>query len=142
MPQVRKSILVPHPASLMFSLVDQVEDYPSFLPWCGNTQLHRRDAEWTVATIGIDYLGLRSSFTTENHKEADVINMALKEGPFKRLNGSWRFHALTEDACKVEFELDYEFSNSVLEKLVGPVFNKIATTFVDAFVKEADRRHG
>ncbi|MGQ5524680.1 type II toxin-antitoxin system RatA family toxin [Chitinimonas sp. PSY-7] len=142
MPQVRKSVLVPHPASFMFALVDQVEDYPSFLPWCGSTQLHQRDPEWTVATIGIDYLGLSSSFTTENRKDGMVIQMALKQGPFKQLKGAWRFHALMEDACKVEFELDYEFSNAALEKLVGPVFNKIASTFVDAFVKEADRRHG
>lgn len=142
MHQVRKSVLVPHPAALMFDLVDKVEDYPSFLPWCGDTKLHLRDAEWTVATIGIDYLGLRSAFTTENRKDGMVISMELKDGPFRSLSGAWRFHALLEDACKVEFELDYEFSSGTLEKLVGPVFSKIAGTFVDAFVKEADRRHG
>lgn len=142
MPQVRKSVLVPHPAALMFDLVDKVEDYPRFLPWCGDTKLHLRDTEWTVATIGIDYLGLRSSFTTENRKDGSVISMELKDGPFKSLSGAWRFVALMEDACKVEFELDYEFSSGTLEKLVGPVFSKIAGTFVDAFVKEADRRHG
>ncbi|GLR13024.1 ubiquinone-binding protein [Chitinimonas prasina] len=126
----------------MFDLIDRVEDYPQFLPWCGQTQIHLRDHDWTVATIGIDYLGLKSAFTTENRKQADLISMELKDGPFRALTGAWRFHALADDACKIEFELDYEFSSRTLESLVGPVFSKIAGTFVDAFVKEADRRHG
>jgi ribosome-associated toxin RatA of RatAB toxin-antitoxin module len=142
MPQVRKSVLVTHPASLMFELVDRVEDYPRFLPWCGDTEVHLRDADWTIATVGIDYLGLKSGFTTENRKQDGVITMELKDGPFRSLTGAWRFVALAEDACKVEFELDYEFSSKALEAVVGPVFNKIAGTFIDAFVREADRRHG
>lgn len=129
-------------AERMFDLVDTVEDYPRFLPWCGDTQVHQRDTEWTIASIGIDYLGLRSGFTTENRKEAGVIQMKLKDGPFQSLAGAWRFTPLAEDACKVEFELDYEFASKTLETMIGPVFNKIAGTFVDAFVKEAERRHG
>ncbi|HEY9103699.1 type II toxin-antitoxin system RatA family toxin [Chitinimonas sp.] len=142
MPQVRKSVLVPYPASLMFALIDEVEVYPRFLPWCGETEVHLRDSDWTVATVGIDYLGLKSSFTTENRKQPGLITMELKDGPFRSLTGAWRFLALTEEACKVEFELDYEFASRTLEALVGPVFSKIAGTFVDAFVKEAERRHG
>lgn len=142
MPQVRKSVLVLFPASLMFELVDRVEDYPRFLPWCGHAEVHLRDDDWTVATVGIDYLGLRSGFTTENRKQPGLISMELKDGPFRNLSGAWRFTPLSEDACKVEFELDYEFSNRALEGLIGPVFSKIAGTFVDAFVKEAERRHG
>ncbi len=142
MPQVRKSVLVTHPASLMFELVDRVEDYPRFLPWCGDTEVHLRDEDWTIASVGIDYLGLKSGFTTENRKQDGLITMELKDGPFRNLNGAWRFVVLAEDACKVEFELDYEFSSKALEALVGPVFSKIAGTFVDAFVREADRRHG
>ncbi|QDQ25035.1 type II toxin-antitoxin system RatA family toxin [Chitinimonas arctica] len=140
MPQVRKSVLVPYPAALMFELVDRVEDYPRFLPWCGETRIHLRDHDWTIATIGIDYLGLKSSFTTENRKQPGLITLELKDGPFRNLTGAWRFTVLAEDACKVEFELDYEFSSRALEGLVGPVFGKIAGTFVDAFVKEAERR--
>lgn len=142
MPQVRKSVLVTHSATMMFDLVDRVEDYPRFLPWCGDTEVHVRDEDWTVASIGIDYLGLKSGFTTENRKQPGLITMELKDGPFRSLTGAWRFTALMEDACKVEFELDYEFSSKTLETLIGPVFNKIAGTFVDAFVKEAERRHG
>lgn len=142
MPQVRKSVLVSHPAALMFELIDNVEDYPRFLPWCGESNIHLRDAEWTIASIGIDYLGLKSAFTTENRKQDGLITMELKDGPFRNLNGAWRFTALSADACKVEFELDYEFANRALEALIGPVFSKITGTFVDAFVKEAERRHG
>ncbi|WP_460536700.1 type II toxin-antitoxin system RatA family toxin [Chitinimonas naiadis] len=142
MPQVRKSVLVPYPAASMFTLIDGVEDYPRFLPWCGDTEIHLRDEDWTIATVGIDYLGLKSSFTTENRKQPDLITMELKDGPFKSLTGAWRFVVLAEDACKVEFELDYEFASRTLEGLVGPVFSKIAGTFVDAFVKEAGRRYG
>ncbi|MBV8465049.1 MAG: type II toxin-antitoxin system RatA family toxin [Burkholderiales bacterium] len=127
---------------MMFELVDRVEDYPRFLPWCGDTEVHLRDADWTIASVGIDYLGLKSGFTTENRKQDGVITMELKDGPFRNLNGAWRFTALADDACKVEFELDYEFSSKALEAVIGPVFSKIASTFVDAFVREADRRHG
>jgi ribosome-associated toxin RatA of RatAB toxin-antitoxin module len=142
MPQVHKSVLVTHPASLMFDLVDRVEDYPRFLPWCGDTEVHLRDHEWTIASIGIDYLGLKSGFTTENRKQAGVISMELKDGPFRSLTGAWRFTPLGDDACKVEFELDYEFASKAFETVIGPVFGKIAGTFIDAFVKEAERRHG
>nr|WP_269531936.1 type II toxin-antitoxin system RatA family toxin [Chitinimonas sp. BJYL2] len=126
----------------MFELIDRVEDYPRFLPWCGETTIHLRDTDWTIATVGIDYLGLKSGFTTENRKQENLITMELKDGPFRALTGAWRLIPLTEDACKIEFELDYEFANRALENLVGPVFGKIAATFVDAFVKEAERRFG
>ena len=140
MPQVQKSVLVAFPAALMFELVDRVEEYPRFLPWCSDTEVHLRDDDWTVASIGIDYLGLRSGFTTENRKQAGLITLELKDGPFRNLTGAWRFTALSEDACKVEFELEYEFSNKALEAMIGPVFSTIAGTFVDAFVREAERR--
>jgi ribosome-associated toxin RatA of RatAB toxin-antitoxin module len=139
MPQIRKSVLVLHAAERMFDLVDRVEDYPRFLPWCGYGEVHQRDDEWTVATIGIDYLGVKSSFTTANRKVGGEITMTLKDGPFRNLKGAWRFVPLDTDACKVEFELDYEFSSRTLEGLVGPVFERITKTFVDAFVREADR---
>ncbi|MFC4161617.1 type II toxin-antitoxin system RatA family toxin [Chitinimonas lacunae] len=142
MPQIRKSVLVPYSVKQMFDLVENIEEYPRFLPWCGMSQVHSRDDEWTVATLGIDYLGLRSAFTTENRKRPDSITLELKDGPFRNLTGGWRFIVLDEQACKVEFELEYEFSSRTLESLVGPVFGKIAATFVDAFVKQADRIYG
>jgi ribosome-associated toxin RatA of RatAB toxin-antitoxin module len=140
MAQVNKSILVEHPAGAMFALVDQVEDYPLFLPWCGGTEVKWRDEQMTVATIHIDYMGVKQSFTTENSKLAPTeMSLSLKEGPFSHLHGHWRFLALDETACKIEFGLSYTFSSRVLESLLTPVFNHIANTFVDAFVTRADK---
>lgn len=140
MAQVNKSVLVEHPAGAMFALVDQVEDYPVFLPWCGGTEVKWRDELTTVATIHIDYMGVKQSFTTENSKQAPTeMNLTLQDGPFSHLQGHWRFLALGETACKIEFALNYTFSSRMLETLLAPVFNHITNTFVDAFVNRADK---
>jgi len=124
----------------MFALVDQVEDYPVFLPWCGGTEVKRRDDLITVATIHIDYMGVKQSFTTENSKQAPTeMNLTLQDGPFSHLQGHWRFLALGDTACKIEFVLSYTFSSRMLETLLAPVFNHITNTFVDAFVNRADK---
>lgn len=139
MAQVNKSVLVEHPAVAMFSLVDQVEEYPNFLPWCGGTEVKWRDEQTTVATIHIDYMGVKQSFTTENTKLAPAeMNLSLQDGPFTHLHGHWRFLALGESACKIEFALSYSFSSRVMETLLTPVFSHITNTFVDAFVARAD----
>ena len=123
----------------MFALVDAVEAYPQFLPWCDGTHVSYRDAEKTRATLRINYHGARQSFTTENDKDAPRhMSVRLVEGPFRVLDGEWRFTALGDEACKIEFRLHYEFSSKLLERLVGPVFNYIANTMVDAFVKRAE----
>ncbi len=143
MPLVEKSALVPHTASEMFALVDAVEQYPEFLPWCGGTKLLSRDARITVATIEINYHGLRQSFTTENTKQpVESMHIALREGPFKELDGRWQFTALGESGCKVALRMDYSFANSVLEAAVGPVFGVIASTMIERFVARADAIFG
>jgi ribosome-associated toxin RatA of RatAB toxin-antitoxin module len=127
----------------MFSLVDAVERYPEFLPWCGGASIAYRDARRTLATININYRGIRQSFTTDNLKEdGRLIQMTLVEGPFKTLDGTWRFIPLTQTGCKVEFRLHYEFSNRLLERLIGPVFHYIANTFIEAFVRRAQAVYG
>lgn len=139
MARVEKSVLVAHPPERMFELVDRVEDYPLFLPWCGGTELKWRDAQTTVATIRIAYLGIRQSFTTENAKAPPrTMHITLKEGPFSHLEGDWLFTPLGDAACKIDFRLDYTFSSRVLESLLTPVFSHITNTFVDAFVRRAD----
>jgi ribosome-associated toxin RatA of RatAB toxin-antitoxin module len=140
MNKVDKTVLVMHSAEQMFALVDVVEDYPKFLPWCGGVDLHERSETSTSATLHINYHGLKQSFSTQNLKvfpSSMVIN--LKDGPFKHLDGSWRFIELQANACKIEFRLNYEFANGFLEKLIAPVFNHIAATFVDGFVARADK---
>ncbi len=139
MARVEKSVLVAHTPERMFELVDRVEDYPAFLPWCGGTELKWRDELSTIATINIAYMGIRQSFTTENSKTfPGAMRICLQEGPFTHLEGDWSFRPLGNDACKIEFRLNYVFSSRVLETVLSPVFSHITNTFVDAFVRRAD----
>jgi ribosome-associated toxin RatA of RatAB toxin-antitoxin module len=139
MARVEKSVLVAHPPERMFDLVDRVEDYPIFLPWCGGTELKSRDEHRTVATIHIAYMGIRQSFTTENTKtHPREMRIKLQDGPFSELEGDWLFSPLGQDACKIEFRLHYVFSNRMLEMVLSPVFSHITNSFVDAFVRRAD----
>ncbi|MGA0033001.1 MAG: type II toxin-antitoxin system RatA family toxin [Burkholderiales bacterium] len=140
---VSKSALVQYSAEQMFGLVDAVERYPEFLPWCSGTTVSYRDELITRATIHISYRGIRQSFSTENRKQApESMTMHLVDGPFRKLDGDWRLTPLGEDGCKVDFRLQYEFSSMLLEKVIGPVFGYIAGTMVEAFLKRADRLYG
>ena len=135
---VEKTVLIEQSAERMFELVDNCEDYPAFLPWCSRTEVKFRDASKTVATLHINYHSVKSGFTTENDKEFPrLMKICLVDGPFRRLEASWHFKALAENACKIEFQLHYEFSSKLFEKVIGPVFSHIANTFVDAFVRRA-----
>lgn len=140
---VEKSVLIERTATQMFELVDRVEDYPQFLPWCGGTELLERTDSKTAARIHINYHGLKAHFATENAKEPPrLMHIRLREGPFRSMDGGWRFTPLGDTACKVEFRLQYEFSSRILEKALGPVFHHIANTFVESFVKRAQQIHG
>jgi len=140
---VTRSVLLPHTARQMFDLVADVTSYPSFLPWCGEAQVRESGPEGMIATLTIAFKGLRQSFTTRNdHIEGQRIGMRLVDGPFAMLTGEWTFTPLSESACRVDFQLDYRFSNSLLEKVVGSVFDPIAKSFVDAFVRRADELYG
>ena len=143
MATVSKSVLVPYSARRMFDLVERVEDYPRFLPWCSGSSVSERSVSGMTATVDIDFKGLRQSFTTVNaHAPGERIDMHLKEGPFSRLQGTWRFIALREDACKVVFELDYAFAGGLVSRLLSPVFDQIAGSMVDAFVRRAEQFPG
>ena len=152
---VEKSVLVPYSAQQMFNLVDRVEDYPDFLPWCGGASVSEVDAVTVRATVHIDYHHIKQSFTTENtrtlpHMDSafplriDIvlplrIDIVLKDGPFRQLDGEWQFIPLSPTACKIAFRLHYEFSSKLLERLVGPVFHYIANNFMDAFIHRAEQ---
>ncbi|HZW22609.1 type II toxin-antitoxin system RatA family toxin [Noviherbaspirillum sp.] len=140
---VHKSVLLGYSAEQMFALVDNIEDYPKFLPWCGGTEVRERQGDKVVATLKINYHGVKQTFSTENvHIRPTSITMTLLEGPFKHLHGTWTFKALRADACKIDFELHYEFSSRVLEQVIGPVFSMIANSFVDSFCKRAETVYG
>lgn len=140
MHKIEKSAIVLHQKTTMFSLVDRVEDYPKFLPWCGKTEILYRDKNKTTASIEINFKGIKQTFTTENQKiNEDVMEIKLVDGPFKHLSGEWAFKALDKDSCQIQLKLEYQFSNIILEKLIAPVFNIIANTFIDEFIKQANK---
>lgn len=140
---VQKSILVGYSAEQMFKLVDAVEEYPQFMPWCGGVEVQQRKDTGLLATLHINFHGVQQSFTTENTNSApSLMTMKLISGPFRQLEGTWVFKPLRDNACKIEFDLRYEFSSKILEHLIGPVFSKIANSFVDAFCHRAESVYG
>ena len=141
MPNVLKSVLVPHSARTMFDLVDDVERYPEFLPWCSGARVFERTDTITRARIEIDYHGLASHFSTLNRKQAPGrIDLELEEGPFESFKGRWSFTPLGDAGCRVEFSLDYAYSAAAMTALLGPVFGHIIETLVDGFVARAEAR--
>ncbi|WP_428606142.1 type II toxin-antitoxin system RatA family toxin [Sedimenticola sp.] len=139
MPVVQKSALVAHSAAEMFELINDVESYPQFLPWCKSTKLLSRDEDELCGQLEVSRIGISQTFSTCNRLfPYERIVISLQQGPFKRLHGEWRFTALREDACKVELELDFEFSGKLINSAFGAVFSQIANTLVDAFCKRAD----
>ncbi len=143
MAEIEKSVLVGYSAGQMFRLVDTVENYPEFLPWCDGASVKLQSDEIAHATVHINYHHIKHSFTTENKRyPPELIEMNLLDGPFEHLDGHWRFIPLSENACKIEFRLHYTFSHKLLEKLIGPVFYMIANSFVEAFVERAEAIYG
>ena len=143
MTRVQKSVLVPYGAAQMFDLVERIDDYPQFLPWCAGARIVGRTEHGPLVRIEINYHGVHAHFTTENRSSRpDEIVVELRDGPFRHLAGIWRFHALSGTACKIELELDYEFSSHLLERLIGKAFSHVATSFVDAFVRRAESVYG
>jgi ribosome-associated toxin RatA of RatAB toxin-antitoxin module len=139
MPTVAKSVIVPHAAGRMFELVDAVESYPDFLPWCSGARVIERSTEVTRARLEIDYHGLRSHFTTRNVKHPPSrMEIHLEDGPFERLEGLWRFVPLGEAGCRVELSVDYELASSTMARVLTPVFGHIMETLVDRFVARAE----
>ena len=137
---IKKSAFVFHSREKMFNLVDQVEDYPNFLPWCGKAEVIVRTKKITEAKILINYHSIKQSFTTRNVKVfPSKMDINLIEGPFKILKGKWSFIEIEKNTCKIEFELQYKFSSYILDKLISPVFNLIANTFIDNFVAKANK---
>lgn len=136
--QVHKSALVLRPAPMMFDLIEAAEDYPRFLPWCAGATILARDDSLVAADLDIVYRGFRWRVGTRNPKRRpEHMAIHLVRGPFRHFEGRWRLTPLADHACKVEFDLTYEFDHPIATQLAGPVFARIADTVVDAFVKRA-----
>ncbi|MEP7303038.1 MAG: type II toxin-antitoxin system RatA family toxin [Caldimonas sp.] len=153
MKHVKKSVLLWYSAHEIYELVVDVEAYPEFLPWCERVEVLGGGADGLTARLHLAYSGIRHAFTTKNVQVPDQsVHIGLVDGPFSLLDGLWRFVPLTlpgaagnptaPSACKIEFEMRYAFSNGVLEAAISPVFDRIANTFVDAFVRRAEQVHG
>jgi ribosome-associated toxin RatA of RatAB toxin-antitoxin module len=150
MKHVKKSVLLWYSPREMYTLVTGVEDYPQFLPWCARAEVLERTDVGMTAKLHLAYAGVRHAFTTRNVHVADSsVVLELVDGPFSLLDGTWRFHPLAAPgaggdpgACKIEFDLRYAFASVALEAVVSPVFDRIANTFVDSFVKRAGQVYG
>ena len=148
MKRVKKSVLLWYSPREMYDLVTAVESYPEFLPWCDKAEVLERHADGVTARLGLAYMGVRHAFTTRNqHVAGQSVMVQLVDGPFSLLEGTWLFRELGKpgnegQACKIEFDLGYAFSSAALETVVSPVFDRVANTFVDSFVKRAEEVYG
>lgn len=138
MKKIGRSAIVGHSAERVYALVEDIESYPRFLPWCSGARVERGPAGVT-ATLEIVVRGLRQSLTTRNRNQAGAaIEMRLVKGPFRHFAAAWRFKPLSAEACGIEFSLEYEFASKAVGKLLEPLFGTIADTMVDAFSRRAD----
>jgi ribosome-associated toxin RatA of RatAB toxin-antitoxin module len=149
MKSVHKSVLIWYSAEEMFNLVTDVDKYAQFLPWCDHAKVISITPTGMQAEVGIAMGGVKQKFVTQNTHTIQAtgrhIAMKLVDGPFSNLEGTWDFTPVgdaAQRACKTELRLQYGFDNAVLAALVGPVFDKIAASLVDAFVKRADQVYG
>lgn len=138
---LHKSVVLDYTAAQMYALVEDMESYPAFLPWCDNIYVQRdMTANTALATISVNFCGIRQYFTTRNtNSPPNSISMTLVRGPFSKLDGQWTFTALNDRQCRVELYLNYNFSNFFLEKLVGSVFDIISNSLVDSFCERAKK---
>jgi len=135
---VRRSALVPRPASHVFDVIEAAEHYPQFLPWCTGATIVSRDAGAVSADLRVQWGGMHFEMRTHNPKlRPSMMSIHLERGPFRRFEGEWRLTELAADACKVAFVLDYEFESRWMTGAAGPVFSRLGDTLLDAFVERA-----
>lgn len=140
---IKRNALVSYNARQMFELVNDIEDYPRFLPWCRESHIISQSDDNVEATLDIAWSGIHKSFTTRNHLYPhERIDITLVKGPFKYLEGRWSFIALGEHGCKVNLDLEFELGGGLMDKFFLPVFNHIANSLVDAFCKRAVEVYG
>ena len=146
MKTVNKSVLIWYSAEEMYALVTDVAKYPQFLPWCDKSRVIEEDEAGMTAEVGLAFAGLHQSFTTRNtHVPGREVQLKLVDGPFSNLDGKWKFTPVGEVGerdRRVELHLSCGFTNFALQALVGPVFDTIASSLVEDFVKRAEQVYG
>ena len=140
---IKRNALVAFSARQMFELVNSVEEYPRFLPWCRSSVIRHRAEQEVEASLEIAWSGIHKSFTTRNHLYPyDRIDISLADGPFRHLEGRWSFIAYGDEGCKVNLDLEFELAGHLLDKVFQPIFHHIANSLVDAFCKRAVEIYG
>lgn len=140
---VQKSALVKFSARQMFDLVDDIESYPKFLPWCSGSRVLKREGNIVEGQIDIAKAGFHKSFSTRNVVDpGGKITISLLDGPFKSLEGVWSFMPLREDASKISLDLEFEIASAFASLAFGPVFNQICNTMVSSFTQRAKVIYG
>ena len=135
---IKRTTEVPYTAAQMFELVDRIEQYPQFLPWCNETTVHSRTEDEVKATIVVAKGGIQQAFSTINRLQPNkMIEVRLLKGPFRHLEGFWLFEAVDPDRCRVSFHLEFEFSNKLIALTVGPLLERVTDSFMEAFCKRA-----
>lgn len=143
MTTIHRHALTPFSADQMFALIDDIEAYPEFLPWCRSAVVISRTEDVVQATLELAKGSVHKTFSTRNRlMPGKMIEMKLIEGPFRHLEGFWQFEALRQDACKISFDLDFDFSSKMVGMVMGPVFNQVANTLVDSFCQRANEVYG
>lgn len=142
MPVIHHELIVPYSAAQMFALVNNIEEYSQFLPYCKSSRVLSQTEDEVKATLVLAGGGFQKSFTTSNRLQKDkMIEIRLLDGPFRRLEGFWHFEALAQGS-KVSLDLEFEFSGKLLALAFGPVFNQVANTLIEAFSKRAEAVYG
>lgn len=141
MTSIHRHALVRHTAAHMYALVNDVASYSRRFPWCESSTVLEQAEDFMLARLDLRIAGLRTSFTTRNALEPPTrIGLALVEGPFRRFKGEWRFHTLSEDACKVSLTLDFDVAGKLVGTALAAGFQGLADRLVDDFCRQADRR--
>ncbi|MDG1923665.1 MAG: type II toxin-antitoxin system RatA family toxin [Pseudomonadales bacterium] len=143
MRQIKRTALVPYACEVAFEVVDQIDAYSEFLPWCAESRVLQRTETEVIATLVLAKSGIRQSFTTKNQlMRPNVIGLSLVDGPFQQLEGGWVFDALGDAGCKISLEMRFEFSSKLMDQTFGRVFGVAADRMVDAFTARLDDLHG
>ena len=143
MTHVERSAILPYSAAQMYQLVNDIDSYPEFVPWCVKCDVHKQSNIEKEATMTFAKRGINASVTTCNELQQDKkIVMRLLKGPFKELVGAWNFHEIDSSSCKVELDMRFAFSNRLYAMTLGPVFNQVANKLVAAFTERAKEIYG
>ena len=143
MRKVSRSALVPFSADQMYALVEDVESYPEFLPWCSGATLHSKDSESVEASLELRRGSIKKSFRTRNSLQPGVaMGIELVGGPFRHMSGGWRFQQLGDEGSKVSLELEFEFENRLTDSLFGRYFEDTCNSLIDSFTQRANEMFG